>query len=163
MLYQSLPYREVKLYAPYQYRVLFLDPAEIYTRIQVQPYARHQRPEHIGLKVMFPKRDDRTCSCGCGHTLGPRRHRWASDDCAAFAADIYAIIYGQRDTIRFYLKHYSGYRCQCGRVRRMKVDHIIPVKHGGGGCWLSNYQFLCHACHVAKTNTDFGWKGNKAL
>jgi 5-methylcytosine-specific restriction endonuclease McrA len=75
-----------------------------------------------------------------------------------FAADVYRIIYGQPDTIKLYLKKYHGYKCKCGRVRKMKADHIIPVKHGGGGCWLSNYQFLCHACHVHKTNEDFGWK-----
>lgn len=45
-----------------------------------------------------------------------------------------------------------------GIVAWIKVDHVVPVKLGGGACWLSNYQLLCHDCHVGKTNTDFGWK-----
>jgi 5-methylcytosine-specific restriction endonuclease McrA len=153
-----LPFREVTLPLPFQHRVLFFDPTEVYGRIRIRPHARHQLPADIGMKIMFPKRADKQCSCGCGRLLAGKRHRWATDDCALFAADVYRIIYGQPDTIKLYLKKYHGYKCKCGRVRKMKADHIIPVKHGGGGCWLSNYQFLCHACHVHKTNEDFGWK-----
>jgi 5-methylcytosine-specific restriction endonuclease McrA len=31
------------------------------------------------------------------------------------------------------------------------ADHIKPVKDGGGGCNLRNYQTLCVWCHKAKT------------
>lgn len=48
-------------------------------------------------------------------------------------------------------------------VSPLKVDHIFPVKLGGGGGWLSNYQLLCHKCHVEKTNEDFGWKQPKKI
>lgn len=48
----------------------------------------------------------------------------------------------------------------CNSSKHVKLDHIVPVKFGGGGCWLNNYQLLCHNCHVQKTNLDFGWKQN---
>ena len=153
--------REIVLPFAYQYRVLYLDPSDIYTRIHISATARHQSSKLMGLPVMFPKPLTKICSCGCGKPLPPKRSRWASDDCARFAIDIYNIIYGQLDTIKYYLKKYQGYKCKCGRVRKMKVDHIIPVKLGGGGCWLSNYQFLCHNCHVEKTKIDFGWRGKR--
>lgn len=154
--------KPVDLPFKFQQRVLFFDPAEIYSRLKIEPFARHQLPEHIGMQLMFPKQEAKVCSCGCGKELTGRRTRWATDECAHFAVDVYRIIYGQPDVIKFYLKKYHGHKCKCGRVRKMKVDHIVPVKHGGGGCWLSNYQFLCHACHVQKTNTDFGWKSSCA-
>lgn len=155
---EPLPFKELHLQLKYQQRVLFLNPAEIYARINIQPYKRRQTPQNIGMQFMFPKQAEKICSCGCGQKLEGKRSRWATDECASFAVDVYHIIYGHLDTIKFYLKEYHGRKCKCGKVRKMKVDHIIPVKHGGGGCWLSNYQFLCHACHVEKTNTDFGWK-----
>lgn len=32
----------------------------------------------------------------------------------------------------------------------IQVDHMLPVKDGGSGCWLGNYQFLFHKCNTAK-------------
>ena len=154
----QLALKQVSLPFKFQYRVLFFDPKEIYGKVNIQAHARRQVPENIGMQLMFPKPAEKICACGCGEPLQGRRTRWASDECASFAVDVYRIIYGQLDVVKFYLKKYYGYRCKCGRVRKLKVDHIIPIKHGGGGCWLSNYQFLCHDCHVQKTNADFGWK-----
>lgn len=31
------------------------------------------------------------------------------------------------------------------------MDHILPVKEGGGMCGLDNLQTLCWRCHAAKT------------
>lgn len=62
---------------------------------------------------------------------------------------------------------YYGYGCINGCERKhpdsplydnIDIDHIVPVKLGGGGCWLSNYQPLCKPCHKTKTVADFNWK-----
>jgi 5-methylcytosine-specific restriction endonuclease McrA len=38
------------------------------------------------------------------------------------------------------------------RVRSLwEVDHILPVKEGGGGCDERNLQTLCRPCHLRKT------------
>src|SRR4051812_11419025 len=107
---QPLPVKEILLPLKYQYRVMFLDPAEIYQRINVQPFKRRQLPQSIGMQVMFPKHAG-ICSCGCGQKLQGRRTRWATDECASFATDVYYIIYGRTEVIRFYLKHYYGRKC----------------------------------------------------
>lgn len=39
-------------------------------------------------------------------------------------------------------------------ANKIHVEHIVPVHKGGGGCWLSNYQFLCESCHKEKTKRD---------
>ncbi|RDC63951.1 HNH endonuclease [Adhaeribacter pallidiroseus] len=112
---------------------------------------------------MFPDYQNGICSCGCGQALWGRRKRWASDDCTAFALAIWAIIDGQVGKFEYFVTKYNSKKCAvCGSRRHLKVDHIVPVKHGGGGCWLSNYQLLCHSCHVIKTNKDFGWKQQSA-
>ncbi|QNF35851.1 HNH endonuclease [Adhaeribacter swui] len=108
---------------------------------------------------MFPNYQNGQCSCGCGAALLGRRKRWATDDCSQFALAVWAIIDGQVGKFEYFVAKYNGRKCAVCRSRRdLKVDHIVPVKHGGGGCWLSNYQLLCHSCHVQKTNKDFGWK-----
>jgi 5-methylcytosine-specific restriction endonuclease McrA len=35
------------------------------------------------------------------------------------------------------------------------ADHIVEVRHGGGGRDLSNYQVLCKKCHRHKTKRNF--------
>lgn len=37
---------------------------------------------------------------------------------------------------------------------KIHLDHTLPVKKGGGGCWLSNYQLLCEECHKIKTKQE---------
>ncbi|WP_218033540.1 HNH endonuclease [Adhaeribacter aerolatus] len=141
----------------WQERVIFFDPQDIYTQVKINAFRRIQ--SHLAFPDMFPDRKDGLCSCGCGIALTGRRRRWATNDCTKFATAVWAIIDGQVGTYEYYLGKYQGRKCAVCRSRRnLKVDHIIPVKYGGGGCWLSNFQLLCHACHVEKTNADFGWK-----
>lgn len=49
----------------------------------------------------------------------------------------------------------DGYKCvECGATKedtRLHVDHIIPVSQGGTD-ELSNFQTLCEACNLAKSN-----------
>lgn len=51
---------------------------------------------------------------------------------------------------------YGNYCVNCGSGNRVQIDHVIGVAHGGGGCWLNNFEPLCHTCHVDKTNRTFG-------
>ena len=157
----GLPLKKTRIKTEWHKRVLFLDPSEIYGRIQVKHFRRLQT--HLTFTEMFPATDDKTCACGCGALISGRRRRWASSDCTKFATTVWAIIDGQAGTIITFVKKYYGTKCNvCGTRKELKADHIIPVKHGGGGCWLSNFQLLCHTCHVAKTNQDFGWKQIKS-
>ncbi|MGI4749722.1 MAG: HNH endonuclease [Janthinobacterium lividum] len=109
---------------------------------------------------MFPSQSDKSCSCGCGRALTGRRTRWATQPCAAFATAVWEIIDGRQATIRKFVTLYNGgWKCAvCNSGKKVKLDHVVPIKFGGGGCWLNNYQLLCHNCHVKKTNLDFGWK-----
>jgi 5-methylcytosine-specific restriction endonuclease McrA len=152
-----LPFKKLKLKYEWQSRVIFFDPTPVYRRLKINFYKRIQ--SHLDFKDLFPDRKDGLCSCGCGTALTGRRRRWAADDCAKFALAVWAVIDGQAGSFEYYVAKYHGKKCaRCRSRRDLRVDHIVPVKHGGGGCWLSNFQLLCHTCHVGKTNKDFGWK-----
>ena len=154
---EALPFKQLKLKFAWQTRVMFFDPAPIYQRVEINPIRRIQ--SHLAFPDMFPDRQDGFCSCGCGDALVGRRRRWATDDCSKFATAVWAIIDGQAGVFEYYVAKYRGRKCAgCGSRRNLKTDHVVPVKHGGGGCWLSNFQLLCHPCHVTKTNKDFGWQ-----
>lgn len=148
---------------PHMRRVLQFDPAEIYERITVDHYKRRNE---LGIGSIFPTPDDGTCSCGCGQKLTGRRTRWATDECSRIPVIITLIINGDPQVVRRYLQEYyhDSWACfQCGKtedfrqfsngllVSDLEVDHIVPVHLGGGGCWLSNYQILCHHCHKEKS------------
>ena len=144
-------------------RVLFFDPAAVFQNLTIDPYARRQQ---ISIKDIFPK-NGKTCGCGCGRQLPPKKSRWATRECQLFAIDVWAIITGRTEIITKHIKKYHRWKCaQCGSRDRvhelksgkviswLKIDHVVPVKHGGGACWLNNYQVLCHECHVQKTKAD---------
>jgi len=159
----------------YYDRIAFMDPADVYLRIgsKLNPYAR---THSMAVEAMYPS-DGSSCACGCEKPLMGRRTRWAEDLCRQRCYTIYQIIAGDTQTIYYYLKSYHGRQCaKCHRdkdqvyredieqlpnskyqknIDTLAVDHILPVKHGGGACWLSNYQLLCHKCHVKKTKEDF--------
>ena len=115
-------------------------------------------------RLLFPDKKDGLCSCGCGIPINGKNRRWATDDCRKFADAIFAIIGGYSGDIRRILRHYAcGYICEICEAKDspenpIELDHIFPVKFGGGGGWLSNYMFKCRKCHREKTNSDFGWK-----
>lgn len=138
-------------------RILSFDPAEVYKLIgdMIDPY---QRVLSIPVGRMFPDIEG-LCACGCGKALGKGRRRWASNVCSSFAWDVRSIICNTHQIPGFYISKYSDGSTCCDSKNRssIQLDHIVGVKHGGGGCWLPNYQYLCHACHVKKTNQDFGW------
>jgi 5-methylcytosine-specific restriction endonuclease McrA len=156
----------------YQKRVLQFDPSNVPNQFMPKPYKRHQ---FVSIGNLFPDIDG-LCSCGCGKELTGRRSRWATNDCQNYAVAVRFILAGHTNTIKRYMRLYYGWKCsQCGcsdkghemgangTVAWIKIDHIVPVKHGGGACWLSNYQLLCHDCHTGKTNNDFGWRNQKSI
>lgn len=164
----QLPFKEIEFRQQHHGRVMFFDPKEVFERVKINHFQRHPS---VSILSIFPPLEG-ICSCGCGQILSGRRSRWATDDCMNFATAVRFIIAGDMKTIGRYLRYYYGWNCsKCGCddkghdmgangvVSWIKIDHIIPVKNGGGGWWLSNYQLICHDCHVNKTKEDFGWKG----
>jgi hypothetical protein len=144
----------------YLQRITNFNPASIQDRYIIDPKSRIQK---IPIGLMFPKVKG-ICGCGCRELLGKGKSRWANPDCMYFANTVREIICGYTSTIKLVMKMDRTWKCvNCHRVRSLKIDHIIPVKHGGGGCWLENYQLLCQKCHVVKTREDFGWKGKIQL
>lgn len=151
-------------------RVLFLDPTELYQRVGhlIDPFKRTQS---IGMENIFPKQSI-ICACGCGQKakasdafkedgITPTwQRKWATDECNSFANACLSIINNTFQVPSKYIKFYDGYKCDCGSEGLnygLELDHLIGVKHGGGGCWLSNYKWKCKDCHRNKTNKDFGF------
>ena len=166
-----LPFKPLKN-KDWRNRVLFFDPTPIFQNLSLNPYTRGQQ---VSIKHLFPK-NGKTCGCGCGQQIPGKKTRWATTECQLFAIDVWAIITGRTETITKHLKKYHRWKCsQCGSrerthelktgkvISRLKIDHIVPVKHGGGACWLNNYQVLCHDCHVSKTKVDFIKKASVSI
>lgn len=137
-------------------RVLFYDPSWIYENYHNQLDSK-KRIQGIAMWKLFPKKEYQTCACGCGAALTGKKKKWERGH-GSIMWNVISIINGQTSQAGWYLKYYYGDMCQhCNENEWTDVDHIIPVKHGGGGCWLSNYQLLCNSCHKIKTKKDFGW------
>jgi hypothetical protein len=137
----------------YQDRVLRFNPKLIMEQINIKHTERKQKIQNI---LLFPSQNNK-CSCGCDTILPPRHRRWAKNDCMLFARDVGLILYGKTPLIKTYLSFVLKNECARCKTKKVKLylDHIIPVKKGGGSCWLSNYQYLCFKCHVIKTKEDF--------
>jgi hypothetical protein len=147
-------------------RLFNFDPTSIYDRINEHNMLNPFKRQHtVSMKFLFLN-ENGLCACGCGIKLEGRKKRWASKECSDFAFSVFSVISSRIDSIRTYRSIYiGGYACEvCGDkpiYEPVELDHLIPVKYGGGGGWLSNYQFKCRSCHRKKTNKDFGFKQNK--
>ena len=151
---RPLPYKEVNT-SPVLKRVLAFDPSELYERVgdKIDPYKRWTS---VSMSTLFPPKEDGTCGCGCGEILTGERTRWASVECRNFASHVWAVIAGDIRVIRMLLYLYYGDYCQeCNDdgEHGLQIDHIVPVVHGGGGGWLSNYRILCRGCHRGELPT----------
>ncbi len=142
-------------------RVLSLNPSALYEKImhKIDPYKRHQS---IQVDDLFPKTKGK-CACGCdvvppSFANGSNR-KFANDNCKSFANDVVSIINNYFQKPAYYITHYYGKKCaECDEVNYLELDHIVGVKHGGGGSWLCNYRWLCKKHHVNKTAESFGHK-----
>lgn len=164
-----LPLRDFSIFGNKTVRILSFDPTPVYDRISnlIDPYTRTQAM--VQIDDIFPSPIGKVCACGCGHKLTGRQTRYASEACGEWCSDISGIIRGHSGTVNLFFRQYNriihGFSDFCIRCESTDqetfVDHIVPVKYGGGGCWLSNYQLLCHRCHRIKTCQDFGLKKKK--
>ena len=157
---QPLPYKVFKDYdGEFGLRTsgpaILFDPGYAYQNAfhLIDPYSRTQTGLNKG--NLFPKLE-KVCNCGCGNAA----KYWYKNH-GNIAWLVTSIIRGDTSIIRKLLYYYYGYVCSaCGddcttKLAQLDADHIIPVKHGGGGSWLSNYVWLCKTCHNDKTNKDF--------
>lgn len=161
----ELPTNNAVNWKPIPKRVFFFDPTPLYERInEAKVLNPFQRQCTVSMTFLFINEDNK-CGCGCGKELSGRKKRWASKECSDFAFAVFAIIGGYTNTLRNYRSLFiGGAKCEiCNDIPQyepLELDHIYPVKFGGGGGWLSNYQFKCKQCHREKTNKDFGFKQN---
>ena len=148
-------------------RLFLFDPTKIYDILDkgnlLNPLLRRHS---VPFGKIFPDDKYGKCACGCGQILSGRRRRWNTDECRKFATYVFSIISGYTDVLRHLRSRFvGGYFCEvCGKSDvwdAIELDHIYPVKWGGGGGWLSNYEFKCKKCHRDKTNRDFGYKEYK--
>lgn len=142
--------------------VLF-DPSEVYLRIDAAAVLNpFQRYNSIPIDLICPKPIEKVCACGCGKPLTGRQTVWASKECTRLPLAIQTIISGHSH-LRSICQHIFTSNCVVCGVSEAEsdcaheLDHKHPVKHGGGGGWLSNYEFKCKACHRDKTNKDFNF------
>jgi len=136
-------------------RIILFDPSELYQRITIDKYKRWQ-----SLSMSMWPNIPGLCACGCGTKLTGRKTRWADEDHGRVKYNIMRIINGDSAFIRQIMQYYLPDECaKCKRQpylldktwsNGIHVDHIIPVAEGGAGCWLGNYQFLCHVCNLQK-------------
>lgn len=157
---QALPLKEFpEGLEPYLVRILTIDPADIYARVahRINPFNRYNWS--IQFAELFPKKEDGTCACGCGRKLPIGKPVWFNKECQMFAMCVWNVIGGRQEFIGYLFEKYHGNKTcmKCGEKDWVDIDHIHPVSHGGGGCWLSNFQGLCKKCHKEKTRQDFNW------
>lgn len=152
---------------PRFHKIFQLDPGPFYEKVihQLNPF---KRQNWLLMEHLFPDLQNGLCSCGCEKELSGRRTRWSSDECKILPLQIFSILTGRSEHIKSILFQVYEYKCfKCERSNKdfndgytsnIHLEHTLSVKHGGGGCWLSNYKFMCVDCHRNKTNADFGWK-----
>lgn len=128
-------------------------------RGQHNPYARSCNNSDI--HGMF-ERDGDFCACGCGKKVEGTR-RFHNNRCADLIYGTAQMIAHQGpDLYRFMAKTYGEKCAKCPETKDLEIDHIIEVKNGGGICWVDNFQFLCKACHKAKTAEFAGVRAKNA-
>lgn len=120
------------------------------------PINRFQRIQrNYNMQEMYPSIKG-VCACGCGKALTGRKTRWHSPDCSRKVLYEFLIIKGDVSVIRHKLFEKEKGICQkCGKHdKEWQADHIVEVRHGGGGCGMENFQTLCVECHKVKTKLN---------
>src|SRR5574338_593970 len=85
----ALPLRTVRVrgrFAVVIERVLAFDPQPVYARAEqsINPFRRIQTRREMSMELLFPKKQDGMCDCGCGQSLKGKQRRWATEDCSLF-------------------------------------------------------------------------------
>ena len=121
----------------------------------INKFRRIQRGFDFKKEDLFPHTKG---LCGyCHKPLPEHKRRWCSEPCREQSYLKYAVIKGDIQIIRLCLMDRDNGKCaKCGEITNdWEADHIIEVRHGGGGCTLDNFQTLCIPCHKAKTKANF--------
>lgn len=131
-------------------------------KVKLDKYSRVQK---ITFNELFPYRDDKKCRCGCNKVVIYPKRFWASKDCSSRASMTYLFLKGDSTTIRYLVRERDKKVCiVCKKKIEIgedwDADHIVPVKQGGGGCSLDNFQTLCKYHHKQKHKSKNG-KNNK--
>jgi 5-methylcytosine-specific restriction endonuclease McrA len=124
-------------------------------------YKRYQN--NFSFNEIYPQKNDGYCDCGCGKKLEGKKRRWATDKCISPLLNEYYILKGNTSIIREELFKRDSiddkiYCASCNTNiddNNWDADHILEVRHGGGGCNLDNYQILCKTCHKKKTKKNY--------
>lgn len=126
----------------------------------IDKYKRYQNKLYFN--QLYPKKNDGVCDCGCNKKLNGRKKRWASKVCLQKKLREYYIIKGDIKVIReqLFKRDNIDNKVYCANCNHKldddwEADHIIEVRHGGGGCDLDNYQILCKCCHKIKTKKNY--------
>lgn len=146
--------------------IAMFDPTEAYKRIDaanaINPFRRHNS---VSIGTIFPKQKG-LCACGCGTKLTGRQTVWASKECQELPVNVQMIISGHSHLLGICRQIFTSDCVVCGAKEDWKtheLDHKYPVKFGGAGGWLTNYEFKCKKCHRDKTNRDFNFKQYSAV
>jgi 5-methylcytosine-specific restriction endonuclease McrA len=144
-------------------RLVLFDPTEAYNRIDaanaIDPFRRYNS---VSIGLLFPKAKEKVCSCGCGTNLTGRQTVWAGKECTKLPLNVQTVISGHSHLLSLCRGIFGSECVVCGisesdSGHTHELDHKYPVKFGGAGGWLSNYEFKCKKCHRDKTNNDFGF------
>jgi len=122
---------------------------------KINNYQRYQN--NYSITDMFPAVSGK---CGyCEAELTGRKRRWCSEECNSTALNLWWVVKGNTQIVRFLLYDENDkiYCRGCGLdlyLETWHADHIIPVHKGGGGCTIDNFQPLYVHCHKEKTKLD---------
>lgn len=147
---------------PNMKRLAQFDPTEAYKRIDaanaINPFSRYNS---VRIGLLFPKNQEGLCACGCGTKLTGRQTVWAGKDCQQLPLNVQTVISGHSHILTVCRLIFSKkcVVCDCDEEKEThELDHKYPVKFGGAGGWLTNYEWKCKKCHRDKTNRDFNFK-----
>jgi len=126
--------------------------------VEIDKFKRYQT--QLRVHHLYPAKKDGFCDCGCGQELSGRQKRWASTKCTNKVVKEFKIIKGDTKVIREEIQKRDKDVCaECNEPADVwQADHIIEVRHGGGGCTLDNFQTLCTVCHKKKTKENYNKK-----
>jgi 5-methylcytosine-specific restriction endonuclease McrA len=123
--------------------------------VKIDKFKRYQTS--LRVHHLYPAKKDGICDCGCGKELTGKQRRWASTKCTTKVVKEFKIIKGDVQVIREELRRRDKEICaECNEPADVwQADHILEVRHGGGGCTLDNFQTLCTDCHKKKTKENY--------